>query len=207
MTDFTVALIAGGQSSRMGTDKAFVLLDGQPLIRHVLNRAANLGQTQTIIITNRPAAFARFGLPIFTDVLPGKGALGGIYSALHHSQNDYTLALACDMPLISPDLLRYMLALRAEDGEPYDVIVPRVDGHPQGLHAVYRRTCLEPIRNRLDADRLKVIGFYADVRVRALDPPEYACFDPDGSVFHNINTPENLRATEDLLARQRQREE
>jgi molybdopterin-guanine dinucleotide biosynthesis protein A len=190
MTSFTIAIIAGGQSSRMGTDKSFVPLQGKPLIAHLLARVAALGPDETILITNRPDDYAHLGLPMFTDVLPGKGALGGIYTAIHASQSPYTLALACDMPFVNVELLCYMLDLTAS-GEA-DVVVPRVDEHPQGLHAIYSRACLPPIRARLDSDRLKVIGFYDAVRVRYLDPPEWAQFDPQGLSFHNINTPAEL---------------
>lgn len=192
MTDLTVAIMAGGQSSRMGTDKAFVELLGQPLIAHILERVADLGQDETIIVTNRPTDYAHLGLPTFTDVLPGKGSLGGIYSALRHSNSDDVLVIACDMPFVNPALLRHMIGLRDAADGPFDVIVPRRDGYPQGLHAIYRQTCLGPIHERLDADRLKVIGFYDAVRVHYLDEAAYAPFDPDGLSFYNINTPEDL---------------
>lgn len=190
----TVAINAGGKSSRMGTDKSFVPVLGKPMIEHVLDRVRGLGQDETIVITNRLEDYAHLGLPLFSDVLPDKGSLGGIYSAVAHSQHEYTLVVACDMPFLNPDLLRHMIALIGEPGGPYDVIVPRVDEHPQGLHAIYSKGCLSPIRARLEADRLKVIGFYDQVRVRYLDPAEYQRFDPQGRSFLNINTPDELRA-------------
>ena len=79
---FSLAIIAGGQSRRMGRDKAFVELGGKPLIEHVIQRSADLGQAETIIITNKPAQYAHLGLPMYRDVLPDKGSLGGIYTAL-----------------------------------------------------------------------------------------------------------------------------
>jgi molybdopterin-guanine dinucleotide biosynthesis protein A len=105
------------------------------------------------------------------------------------------------MPFVNADLLRYMIALRDEDGGPYDVIVPRVDDYPEGLHAIYSRACLEPIRAQIDANRLKVIGFYDQVRVRYVDPPEWSPFDPQGLSFRNINTPEELEAAQALISR------
>jgi molybdopterin-guanine dinucleotide biosynthesis protein A len=174
----------------MGTDKSFVPLHGKPLIAHLLARVAALGQDETILITNRPDDYAHLGLAMFTDVLPGKGALGGIYTAIHASQSPYALVLACDMPFVNADLLRYMLGLT--EGSEVDVVVPRVEDHPQGLHAIYSQACLSAIRARLEADRLKVIGFYDDVRVRYLDPPEWSRLDPQGLSFHNINTPAEL---------------
>ncbi|MDQ7024619.1 MAG: molybdenum cofactor guanylyltransferase [Anaerolineae bacterium] len=193
---FTIAISAGGKSSRMGTDKSFVNILGKPLIEHIIERVADVGQEETILITNRLADYAHLTLPMYSDVLPDKGSLGGIYSAIYHSKCEYTLVIACDMPFVSTDLLRFMAMLR--DDDPYDVIVPRVDKYPQGLHALYSRRCLEPIRKRLDADRLKVIGFYDDVRVRYIDEEEYVQFDEKGLAFYNVNTPEDLKKARKL---------
>jgi molybdopterin-guanine dinucleotide biosynthesis protein A len=186
MDGFTVAVIAGGKSSRMGTDKSFVELMGKPIIEHLLGRVADLGQSETILITNRPAEYAHLNLPMYGDVLPEKGSLGGIYTAIYHSQTPHTLVIACDMPFVNPALLKHMLGLR----EGFDVVVPRVDGYPEGLHAVYSRACLDPIRHKLDADKLKVIGFYEEVSVHYLD--DYQVFDPQGLSFFNVNTPQEL---------------
>ena len=200
MLDFTVAIVAGGKSSRMGTDKSFVPLLGKPMIEHVLERVTDLGQRATIVITNQPESYAYLGLPVYEDVIRDKGSLGGIYSALAYSETGHTLALACDMPFLNPDLLRYMVALNDRDhGGPYDVIVPRAEGHPQGLHALYSKNCLEPIRDRIDQDRLKVIGFHDQVRTRYIDPPEYARLDPHGLSFHNVNTPDELAHTAAIM--------
>jgi molybdenum cofactor guanylyltransferase len=205
MTLVTIAINAGGQSSRMGTDKSFVEILGQPLIEHIIERVAGLGQAATILVTNQPADYAHLGLPMFSDVLPDKGSLGGIYTALYHSQTAYTLVVACDMPFLNPALLRYMIGLC--DGEQYDVIVPRVEGYPQGLHAIYSQNCLEPIRARLEADRLKVIGFYDQVRVRYLDEAEYQPLDPEGLAFQNINTPKELEAARKQAAAKQQHQD
>ncbi|MCQ3930045.1 MAG: molybdenum cofactor guanylyltransferase [Chloroflexi bacterium] len=185
----TLAIMAGGKSSRMGTDKSFVTLLGKPLIEHLLDRLADLGEDERILVTNRPDDYAALGLPMLTDVLPDKGSLGGIYTAITYSQSEYTLVIACDMPFANPALLKYMIGLC--DGS-YDVIVPRVDNYPEGLHAIYSQACLAPIRKRLDADQLKVMGFYSDVRVRYLDEAEYHSFDPKGLSFFNVNTPQEL---------------
>lgn len=193
---FTIAISAGGKSSRMGTDKAFVNILGKPLIEHMIERVADVGQQETILITNRLPDYAHLTLPMYKDVLPDKGSLGGIYSAIYHSTRPYTLVLACDMPFVSTDLLRYMAALR--DGDQFDVIVPRVDGYPEGLHALYSHDCLEPIRKRLEADELKVISFYDDVRVRYIDEDEYAAFNEKGLAFYNVNTPDELKKARKL---------
>lgn len=188
---FSLAIIAGGKSSRMGTDKAFVHILGKSLIEHIIERIANVGQSETILITNHLADYAHLTLSMYQDVLPDKGSLGGIYSAIHHSKYPYTLVIACDMPFVSTNLMRYMAILR--DGDPFDIIVPRTDAYPQGLHAIYNKACLKPIRKYLDADKLKVINFYEDMRVRYIDEAEYKVFDEKGLVFYNVNTPEDLK--------------
>ena len=189
MTAFTVAIIAGGQSRRMGRDKAFVELGGEALIELVIERSADLGQAETILIANRPDAYRHLGLPMFNDALPDKGSLGGIYTALLKAQSPAVLVLACDMPFISRELLRHMVRLIDET---IDIVVPRVEGYPQGMHAIYRQTCIKPIAAQLAADRLKIIRFYDQMRVRYLDEPDYAEFDPDGRSFANLNTPDEL---------------
>ncbi len=190
MSGLTVAINAGGKSSRMGTDKAFVPVLGKPMIEHVLERVAGLGQRETILVTNKPELYAHLGLPMFADSLPDKGSLGGIYTALLHSKGDCILCVACDMPFLNTGLLRHMIALMTPET---DVVVPRVDGYPEGLHALYSQRCTEPIRRKLDADRLKIIGFYDDVRVRYLDEADCQPFDPRGLSFRNINTPGELQ--------------
>ena len=195
MTTLTVAIMAGGQSSRMGVNKAFVELHGKPLIGHVLDKVNDLGQDETILITNSPADYAHLGLPTYTDLIPGMGSLGGIYSAIHYSVSSHTLVVACDMPLLNPGLLRYMIDLR---NQPVDVIAPRREGHPQGLHAIYSKDCLDPIRQQLDTGRFKVIGFHVRVRVRYLDEMEYEQYDPNGLSFFNVNTPQDLKKVSEL---------
>jgi molybdopterin-guanine dinucleotide biosynthesis protein A len=190
MTSLTVAINAGGKSSRMGTDKSFVPLLGKPMIEHVIERVSGLGQRETILVTNTPDAYAHLGLPMVPDALPDKGSLGGIYTAILNSRSDHTLCVACDMPFLNPALLRYMIALITPDT---DVIVPRVDGYPEGLHAIYSQRCLEPIQRKLEAGHLKIIGFYDKVRVRYLDAAEWQPFDARGLSFRNINTPDELR--------------
>ena len=194
---FSLAIIAGGQSRRMGRDKAFVELGGKALIERVIEGSANLGQSETILITNKPAQYAHLGLPMFRDILADKGSLGGIYTALLKDANEFVLALACDMPFISTELLRFMIRQVSEDT---DIVVPRVDGYPQGLHAIYKKTCIAPIAEQLAANRLKIIRFYDQMRVRYLDEADYAAFDPQGRSFANLNTPEELAEAERLLA-------
>ncbi len=181
----------------MGRDKAFVELGGKALIERVIERSADLGQAETILITNMPAQYAHLGLPMHGDILPDKGSLGGIYTALVRAKSPDVLTLACDMPFINTDLLLYMVEQCRDD---IDIVVPRVAGYPQGLHAIYKKTCIAPIAEQLAANRLKIIRFYDQMRVRYLDEADCAPYDPLARSFANLNTPEELAEAERLLA-------
>ena len=185
--DLTIAILAGGRSSRMGTDKAFVRVLGRPLIEEILSQSAGLG-LESLIVTNRPAEYAYLGVPLFGDVLPDKGPLGGLYTALHSATRPHVLCIACDMPFVVRPLLDYLISLIPEG----DAVVPRLDGEAEPFRAIYSRACLAPIRAALDAGRMRMISFFPDVRVRFVDEAEIDRFDPQHLSFFNVNTPEDL---------------
>ena len=192
----TVAIIAGGLSSRMGRDKAFLELGGLTLIERVIAASADLGQSETLLIANKPDDYRHLGLEIYRDILPDKGSLGGIYTALARATTPAALVLACDMPFVKQELLRFMIA--QFDAET-DIVVPRVDGYPQAMHAIYRKTCLAPIRAQLDENRLKIIRFYDKMRVAYLDEADYAPYDAEARSFTNLNTPAELERARLLI--------
>jgi molybdopterin-guanine dinucleotide biosynthesis protein A len=179
--------MAGGKSSRMGTDKAFVPFLGRPMIEHVIERVQTLGSELTII-TNNPDAYTYLGYPLSGDIYEESGPLGGLHSALYHAKQFHVLVVACDMPWLNISLLEHMISLR----ENADVVVPRWVRFPEPLHAIYNKNCLAPIEENLERELLKVIGFYGRVEVRFLDRSEIIQFDPDGRSFSNVNTPEDL---------------
>jgi molybdopterin-guanine dinucleotide biosynthesis protein A len=183
----TTVVMAGGKSSRMGTDKAFVPLLGKPLIEHVLERIGGIGQEE-IIITNQPEDYEHLNRPMFQDIIPKSGPLGGLHTALVHANYPYILVTACDMPWLNRSLLEYMVSLRHRA----QAIVPRWHDFPEPLHAVYSKSCLVPIEEQLTSGSFKMISFYEDIEVHFLDEDEIARFDPQGRSFSNINTPDDL---------------
>jgi molybdopterin-guanine dinucleotide biosynthesis protein A len=191
MRELTIAILAGGESTRMGSDKTLARLLGRPLLDYVVARLRRLG-SEIILITNAPNDHTRFGLPMFGDILPGKGPLGGIYTAISHAASRHVLVVAGDMPFLNRELLRYMIDLAPG----FDVVAPRMCGRTEGLHAIYGKGCLDPIRAHLEGNRLKLIGFYDDVRVRYVDEAEIDRFDPDHRSFFNINTLADLEAAQ-----------
>jgi molybdopterin-guanine dinucleotide biosynthesis protein A len=184
----SVAILAGGLSSRMGRNKAFIEVGGQPMIERVIARVRGLAD-ELLLIANTPDEYAHLGLPIHPDLIPGMGALGGLYTAIAQAGRDHVLVVSCDQPLLNSDLLAYLVGLR----HGYDVVVPlNREGLPESIHAVYGKVCLGPIRRRLEAGRLKVVGFYSDVRVREVPSSETDRFDLDRRSFMNVNTPGDL---------------
>jgi molybdopterin-guanine dinucleotide biosynthesis protein A len=183
----TVAVLAGGASRRMGENKSFVELDGKPLVQHTLEHVRRLN-VPVLLVTNNPTLYSRFHVPMVSDVIAGKGSLGGIYSALMNSASPYTLCVACDMPFLNVDLLNYLLSLRTG----FDAVVPMIDGQPQGLHAVYHRRCAEPIRELLDRNELRITGLFDHLRVRLVGEAAIRVIDPELRSFTNLNTPEEL---------------
>lgn len=192
-TPLSVAVLAGGQSARMGTDKSFVRVLGRPLIEVVLDQVAELG-AEVFIVTNRPSDYGYLGLPLFGDVLPGKGALGGLYSAVHSASQPHVLCIACDMPFIVRPLLDYLIQLIPEG----DAIVPRLSDEAEPFRAIYARVCLGPMRAALDAGQMRVISFFPAVRVRFVEAAEIDRFDPRRLSFFNVNTPEDLEEAQRL---------
>lgn len=185
--DVTVAILAGGLSRRMGTNKSFLSLAGKPLIEHVIERISAL-RLPAILITNTPEQYAHFELPMYGDVYPQCGSLGGLYTALHYGPADYTLCVACDMPFLNVDLLRYMLDLRSG----IDGVVPYIAGNYESLHAIYRQTCLPAIRDQIERKQFRISDIYPQLQVRRITEVEIDRFDPDQSSFVNLNTPDDV---------------
>ncbi len=190
----TCAVLAGGQSRRMGVDKAFLELGGRPLIQWTLEALAGIGQ-EIIIIANDRQRYAGLGVRVEPDILPGYGALGGIYTALARASCARVLVVACDMPFLSRPLLRYLVGLSSQ----FDAVVPRLPDGVEPLHAVYTKACLDPIRRALARGEKRIISFFADICLRYVEPAEIAVFDPEFRSFMNLNTPADLEAIRKLL--------
>ncbi|NOX61739.1 MAG: molybdenum cofactor guanylyltransferase [Chloroflexi bacterium] len=192
-----VVILAGGASRRMGQDKSFLKVGEVSLIERVLTAAKSLSD-ETLIIANRETAYAHLGVPIFPDEKPGWGPLMGLYSGLRAATRELVVLLACDMPFVTPALVRYLVSLTPDA----DVVIPRGRAGLHPLHAVYRRsTCLPAVSAALAQGKRRMIDFFDAVRVR--EAPERALrrFDPLGVALMNVNTPEDLAAARHLLRR------
>lgn len=194
----SAAILAGGQSRRMGTDKALLRLtpDGPTLIERVL--AAVRTVAHDVFLVANDDRLAGLGLRTVPDAFPGAGSLGGIYSAVAGARERHCLVVACDMPFLAPRLLHAL----AEVPRDYDVLAPYLEvgtnrqggakGVYETLHAIYGREALPAMRAQLAAGQYRIVGFFPEVRVRALAESTVRALDPQLRSFFNVNTPERL---------------
>ena len=186
--DKTGIILAGGKNSRMGINKAFLEIDGTRLIDNILAVYQKIF-SEIIIVTNDPLSYTEFSETlIVTDIYKEKGALGGIYTGLFYATYDYSFVTACDMPFLNEDFIIY---LTGQAGK-HDIIVPELPEGFQPLHAIYSRNCLSHIKKLLSADKLKITGFYKEVRLLSIPEEKIKPFNKDGRLFLNINTSEDL---------------
>jgi molybdenum cofactor guanylyltransferase len=209
----TGIILAGGRSRRLGTDKTTMpwppAAPAAPVGQAPQADTGAAGPERTLLEATGAileqvcdevlVVGYRAARPVPYRVAPDRyadgGSLGGLFSGLTVAAGEYALAVATDMPFLSLPLLRWML----DQPRDYDVLVP-VREEPEPLHAVYSKACLEPMRRRLDAGRLKITGFFADVRVRYVEPSALERLDPDGRSFFNVNTPDDLERARRILA-------
>jgi molybdopterin-guanine dinucleotide biosynthesis protein A len=206
----TGIILAGGQSRRMGVDKAFVLFDGQTLIERTMDVLSQVCD-EIIVVANDPSPYRRFDARVVPDTIPGFGPLAGLHAGLEAMRTDLGVAVAVDMPFLNPALLRAMI----DAVEGWDAVIPALaaevsaadvkrhrakdlDIHP--LHAVYRRTCLPMIQAAIDRDDRRLNAFLPDARVRYLYADEIRVHDSDLRSLVNVNTPDDLEQVSRLRA-------
>jgi molybdopterin-guanine dinucleotide biosynthesis protein A len=191
----SVAVQAGGQSSRMGENKALKPFLGRPLIERVVRRIKSVAD-EILITANEPGAFDFLGIRQESDVRPGFGPLGGLYTAMAAAEFQTVAVVACDMPFANAPLLVASAGILLQDDA--DVVIARSPEGYEPLHAVYRRTaCLPAIESALDSGQLRVISWFPRVRVRHLTIEELDRYDPERVAFLNVNTPEEFARAEE----------
>jgi molybdopterin-guanine dinucleotide biosynthesis protein A len=189
MADYSIAIQAGGASVRMGQDKGLLPFGRATLTDYILDQVEGL-TSDLFVVSNDPQSYARYKFPVFMDVIPDIGALGGIFTVLNYLQYDYVLILACDMPFVSRPLLDHAAGFLKD----YDVVIP-VSGEKQDFEpfrAFYSKRCLKSIQQAISLGKRRVISFFPDVRVKVIDSSTVTRFDPEAVSFINVNTPEEL---------------
>ncbi len=194
-TRVTLAVLAGGESRRMGRNKALLPINGRPLILHIIERLRPLAD-EVIVVARSPAPYTFLHVPIAIDRYPGAGPLAGLHAALSAARGEWVMLVACDMPLVRAEVFAYLLSLTSN----VDVVMPRVGGREEPLHALYRRaTCLPPVEEALAAGQRRLIAFLPRVRVRYVDEEDLRKVDPALLSFRNVNTPEEWEEVRRLL--------
>jgi molybdopterin-guanine dinucleotide biosynthesis protein A len=190
----------------MGEDKALKTFLGRPLIQRVIERLAPIAD-EVIVTTNRPEEYAFLNVRLVPDLKPGRGALGGLYTAIASASHPFVAVVACDMPFASRTFFEAATRLMVQ--EEADVVIARVaspakrggkseEGY-EPIHALYcRETCLPAIENAINADQWKVIAWFPEVKVRVLTTDEIKQYDPSGLAFWNVNTPEEFAKAEKI---------
>ena len=186
----TAVILAGGGSRRMGTDKSLLMVEGQPMLAHVITALMPLN-VPILVVTNTPESHAAFNLPMVGDFRTGLGALGGLHAALTHIRTEAALVVACDMPRLKPALLAHLINLAAVSPNS-DAIVPRITGRAHPLHAVYRRHGLKTIDSQIDAGKLALNALLDRLAVHWVEESDIRPHDPDLDSFINLNTPQDL---------------
>jgi molybdopterin-guanine dinucleotide biosynthesis protein A len=185
----TGAILAGGRSTRMGSNKALLQFGRTRFIDRLLDTIRPLFH-EVLIIANDPDTYAHLGVSVWPDRIPDSGSLGGIYTAVHHSTSPHTFCIACDMPFPNQAVITHLRDLSPR----FDIVVPRTQDGYQPLHAVYGKACLPHMEALIHARRLKIDGLFPLVRLRPVEVEELRRLDPSLLCLLNVNTPEELAA-------------
>ena len=177
-------VLAGGKSSRMGTDKALLRLDGVTLLERIARAVQEA--VGSVAVVGDPLRYRAFGYPVIEDAVCDSGPLAGIQAALASSKADWNLVVACDMPGVTADGLRELVEI-ARNVPEGDVVVPYFEGRPQPLCALYHRRAHSAIEHALRLGRLKIMDAIAGLRIRTLPMS-------GEELFRNVNTPEEWSA-------------
>ena len=191
----TGIILSGGKSLRMGENKAFIEIDGIPIINRIHTLFKELFQ-EIIIVTNQAELFLNLEARIFADIIPDRGVLAGLYTGLFFSSYLYSFCVACDMPFLNESVIKYLI----QKADHFDVIVPKTKDGLQPLHAIYSKNCLDPIKRTIEQQKYSIIDFFPRVKIKMVEEYEFYSLDPTMESFINVNTPEELR-----LIKQRKR--
>jgi len=146
----TGIILAGGKSTRMGEDKGLVFLDGSPMIAHVIEHLKEV--VDEIIVIANNAEYQQFGFPVYSDLVMGKGPVGGIYTGLFYSKTEVNLCISCDAPFVSAPFLKWLLS-RANSS---NITLPRFNENVYQLIGVYKKSAFPIFKKNLNSDRLKL---------------------------------------------------
>jgi len=193
----SAAILAGGQSKRLGgDDKSLFSTNGITFLESVYKA---LGESfhEIFVISNKSKKIEEMGFLAHADVIPDKGPLGGLYTALSICATQKLLLVACDMPFLDSNLVKnFILSVSNED-----VFIPINQSSPEPLLAVYDRKCLPAIIDKIEREELQMTSFFSGLKVRYLEEETWRKWDVEGESFKNINTPDDIEYSEKFIER------
>ncbi|MFQ5867376.1 MAG: molybdenum cofactor guanylyltransferase [bacterium] len=186
----TGIILAGGKNTRIGTNKAFLKIEGRMIIEMILEKMGKIFE-EIIMVTNFTEEYPpvleagqHLGVRLVKDIIPDESSLGGLYSGLVNSKGEYSFVVACDMPFINVELIKYM----KNNCDNFDVVIPKLKYGYEALHTIYSKNCISPIEKQLKQDNLKIIDFFPAVKVKEINENIVKQFDPQLLSFFNINS-------------------
>ncbi len=183
----TGIILSGGKSIRMGENKAFIEIEGIPMITRIYDVFKKLFH-EIIIVTDQRELFLHMNAKFYEDIFPNRGVLAGLYTGLFFSSFPYSFCVACDMPFLKESVIQYLIRCI----EDHDAVVPKTKDGLQPLHAIYSKNCLEPIRKIIDQGKNRIIDFYPEVKIKIVEEEEFHSLDPKMESFINVNTPKEV---------------
>jgi molybdopterin-guanine dinucleotide biosynthesis protein A len=189
MFEGSAIVLAGGKSSRMGTPKALLPFDEQPLIVHIVSTLSRLFG-EVVVVAAPDQELPEMAAKVVRDEVPHQGPVGGIYYGLRAATRGYAFVSSCDSPFLNSALISHLVSLLDDH---HDVVVPYWSGRPEPLHALYRRSVLPHLEDQLARGELRPVFLFDKVPTRRVDADEIKKFDPDGSSFWNMNTPDDYK--------------
>jgi len=185
----TGVILSGGKNTRMGgQNKALLRIREERLVDRTVRLFKSIFE-EVILVTNSPLDYVDQDVRIVTDIIKGKGALGGIYTGLFFAASSQSFVAACDMPFLNKSFIQYMIINAVSS----DILVPETISGLQPLHAVYSRRCLQEVERLIAADRLKVTGIYEKFRVTKISEDIIRSFDTEMKMFFNVNSPDDMK--------------
>jgi len=197
----TGVILAGGSSKRYGQNKAFLKICGTPLIDSVTEAMKTIFK-RVILVANEKKDYEYLEIPIVEDLVKGLGPIGGIYTGLMSMPDKAGFFIACDMPFINSQLVRYMVDIKKDN---HAAVVPSVASEIEPLHAIYTQSCIKPIRSLIDSHRYQVRLFYDYIPVRYVREEEVKKFCRPSMAFLNVNTPDEFARIQSLVSAQRKK--
>ena len=195
-TPISGIVLAGGSSSRLGEDKAFIDVGGEPLVARVVGRLRAVVHDEIVLVTDHPARYAFLELPTTGDHYRGVGVLAGLHAGLCAVRTEHAIVVGCDMPFLNPALLRDLASRR----HGYDVVMPQLGAYYEPLHAIYGRSCIPLIKRAIEDGHRRIRRALDGARVCYVPQDQIVRTDPELHSFFNVNRPADLARLRDLLA-------